>query len=87
MISVLDIGGDAGDIFYDATKKRIYISCGEGLISIFQQQDANYYHAMASFQTAQGARTSLFVPELHQYYVAVPHTGSQESKILVYRIE
>ena len=84
MISVLDIANDADDIFYDAAKKRIYISCGEGFINIFQQEDANHYSALAAVPTAQGARTSLFAPELHRFYLAVPHIANQESKILVY---
>ncbi len=56
-------------------------------MNIFQQQDANRYHAIANFGTAPGARTSLFVPELHLFYVAVPHIGNQESKMLVYQVE
>jgi WD40 repeat protein len=86
VVSVLDIANDADDIFYDATKKRIYISCGEGFINIFQQQDANHYTAIANVPTAQGARTSLFVPELHHFYLAVPRIANQESKILVYEV-
>ncbi len=85
-VSVLDIANDADDIFYDAAKRRIYISCGDGFINIFQQQDANHYGALAAVPTARGARTSLFVPELHSFYVAVPHIGNQESKILVYQV-
>jgi DNA-binding beta-propeller fold protein YncE len=86
VLSVLDIGNDADDIFYDAAKKRIYISCGEGFINVFQQQDADHYNAIVSVPTAQGARTSLFISELHRFYLAVPHKGNQESKILVYQV-
>lgn len=85
-ISVLDIANDADDIFYYAAKKQIYVSCGGGFINIFQQQDADHYNAIVSVPTAQGARTSLFVPELHRFYLAVPHIGNQESKILVYQV-
>lgn len=84
VISVLDIANDADDIFYDAAKKRIYVSCGEGFVNIFQQQDADHYNAIVSIPTAQGARTSLFVPELDRFYLAVPHIGHQESEILAY---
>ena len=86
VVSVLDIANDADDIFYDTAKKRIYVSCGEGFINIFQQQDANHYNAITTVPTAQGARTSLFVPELHRFYLAVPHIANQESKILVYQV-
>lgn len=86
VISSLNIAKDPDDIFYDAAKKRIYVSCGEGFINIFQQQDANHYNPIASIATAPGARTSLFVPELNRFYLAVPHLGNQESEILVYQI-
>jgi DNA-binding beta-propeller fold protein YncE len=86
VVSVLDVANDADDIFYDATKKRIYVSCGEGFINVFQQRDANHYHMVANLLTAQGARTSLLVPELHSFYLVVPHIGNQESKILVYQV-
>ena len=87
VISILDIANDADDIFYDVATKRIYVSCGEGFVNIFQQQDADHYSAIASVSTAQGARTSLFVPELHRFYVAVPHiSNQQQSKILVYQV-
>jgi WD40 repeat protein len=87
VISVLDTAKDSDDIFYDATKKRIYVSCGEGFVNIFQQQDANHYQAIANFRTAPGARTSLFVPELRSFYIAVPNIENQESKILIYQVE
>jgi hypothetical protein len=87
VISILDIAMDPDDIFYDAAKKRLYVSCGEGFINIFQQQDANHYNPIASITTAPGARTSLFVSELNRLYVAVPHLGrNQQSEILVYQI-
>jgi DNA-binding beta-propeller fold protein YncE len=86
VVSVLDVANDADDIFYDATKKRIYVSCGEGFINVFQQRDANHYNMVANLLTAQGARTSLLVPELHSFYLVVPHIGNQESKILVYQV-
>jgi WD40 repeat protein len=86
VVSVLDIANDADDIFYDIAKRRIYVSCGEGFINIFQQRDANHYSAFVAVPTAQGARTSLFVPELHSFYLAVPHIENQESKIFVYQV-
>jgi DNA-binding beta-propeller fold protein YncE len=88
VVSSSDISNDADDIFYDAAKKRIYISCGEGFINIFQQQNTNNYSALPVVPTAQGARTSLFVPELSHFYLAVPNiTNQQPSEVLVYQVE
>ena len=86
VVSILDIAKDPDDIFYNAAKKQIYVSCGEGFVNVFQQQDANHYYAIASVPTALGARTSLFVPELHRFYLAVPYLANQESEILVYQV-
>ena len=88
VISSLDVAKDPDDIFYDAAKKRIYVSCGEGFINIFQQQqkDANHYSMITDVPTAPGARTSLLVPELNRFYLAVPHLGDQQSEILVYQV-
>ena len=83
----LDAPGDADDVFYDAAKRRIYVSGGEGAIGVFQQKDADHYEAISKIASAAGARTSLFVPELRRLYLAVPHRGSQGAEIRVYETE
>lgn len=86
MASSLDIARDPDDIFYDALNKRVYVSCGEGFINIIQQRDADSYVPIGTIPSAQGARTSLFVPELNRFYLAVPHEGNQASEIRVYKV-
>jgi DNA-binding beta-propeller fold protein YncE len=61
--------GDADDVFLDAKRRRIYVSCGEGSVDV-QQQEANGYQPIGRIKTASGARTSLFVPELDRLFVA-----------------
>jgi DNA-binding beta-propeller fold protein YncE len=77
--------GDADDVFFDARRKRIYVSCGAGEIAVFQQNGGTY-RQLTSVQTASGARTSLFVPELDRLFLAVRAglLGSQAS-IQVFR--
>jgi DNA-binding beta-propeller fold protein YncE len=87
VVATLDAPGDADDVFYDAAKRRIYVSGGEGVIGVFQQKDADHYEATGKIATAAGARTSLFVPELRRLYLAVPHRGSQGAEIRVYEAE
>jgi YVTN family beta-propeller protein len=77
---------DVDDIFYDAANKQIYISGGEGAIDIFKQRDADHYDLVNKIQSAQGARTSLFVPELNRLYLAVPEHRGQEAQIQVYEV-
>jgi DNA-binding beta-propeller fold protein YncE len=76
--------GDADDLFLDSQMKRVYISGGEGAISIIEQLDADHYREAAGVPTAPGARTSLFVPELSRLYLAVPHRGAQPAEVRVY---
>jgi DNA-binding beta-propeller fold protein YncE len=85
-ITAFDIVGDTDDLFYDAARRRLYVSGGEGFIDVFQNADANRFARVARVPTAAGARTSLFVPELNRLYLAVPHRGTQRAEIRVYDV-
>lgn len=84
MIAKLPVVQDADDAFYDAKRSRIYVSGGQGAITVIGQTDADHYKVLATLRTAPGARTSLFVPEWGRLYLAVPHRGSQRAEIRVY---
>jgi len=85
-VADLEISGDADDLFYDAKRKRIYVSCGEGFINVIEQTDANTYNLLDKLPTSPGARTSLFVPELDSFLVAVPKRDQQPAEIRVYQL-
>lgn len=87
VVATAPIPGDADDLFYDAAAKRLYVSGGEGSIGIIAQRDADHYTLVENLPTASGARTSLFVPELKQFYLAVPHRGKQPAEIRAYTVE
>jgi DNA-binding beta-propeller fold protein YncE len=87
VIAKIDISGDSDDVFYDAKRHRIYAICGAGTIDIIEQVDANTYKTLTKIDTADGARTGLFVPERDNLFVAVPHRGSQQAEIRSYQIE
>ena len=78
--------GDADDAFYDAVRKRVYISGGEGFIDIFAQSSPDHYQLTGRIRTASGARTSLFVPALNRFYLAVPHRGNQKAEVRAYEV-
>lgn len=78
--------GDADDVFVDAGRRRVYISCGEGAIDVLQAQ-ADRYGRLARIPTFPGARTSLFVPELDRLYVAARATPEQQASILVFKAD
>jgi hypothetical protein len=62
--------GDADDVFFDARRERIYVSCGSGEIAVFQRDGGNY-RPLPRVTTVSGARTSLFVPEMDRLFLAV----------------
>src|SRR5882724_7589270 len=86
-VAKIDISGDPDDAFYDRKRHRIYAICGAGKIDIIEQTDANNYKALTKIDTAEGARTGLFVPERDTLFVAVPHRASQQAEIRAYRVE
>ena len=79
-----EIVGDTDDLFYDAARKRLYVSGGEGYLDVFQEEGAYRFARIAHIATAAGARTSLWVPEQARLYLAVPHRGSQKAEIRIY---
>jgi hypothetical protein len=80
---------DADDVFLDAKRRRLYVSCGEGSVDVLQQE-AEGYLSIGRIKTASGARTSLFVPELDRLFVAA-RAGffglGSDAAILVFRPE
>ena len=83
-VTDLSISGDTDDLFYDPTRNRLYVSCGEGFIDVVEQLSPGNYKRLTRIVTAPGARTSFFSPDLDRYYLAVPDRGSQGAEIRVY---
>lgn len=80
----IDACGDADDAYFDAKRRRIYVSCGQGEVDVFEKTGTGY-RRVARIRTARGARTSLFVPQLDRLYVAAPAVAGSTAKILVFR--
>jgi DNA-binding beta-propeller fold protein YncE len=83
-IGSFDIVGDTDDLFYDAQRKRLYVSGGEGFLDTIQDTGNNQFSRIAHLATAAGARTSLFVADRSRLYVAVPHRGTQKAEVRVF---
>ncbi len=83
----LRIGRDVDDLFYDDSGRRLFVSCGSGSVFVFAQDKPDSYSLIAEVKTTTGARTSLFVPEKHRFYVAAPRRGIKPAEIMIYEIE
>jgi len=87
VVAKIDISGDPDDVFYDAKRHRIYAICGAGKIDVVEQIDPKTYKTSTKVDTAEGARTGLFVPERNALFVAIPHRGSHQAEIRWYAVE
>jgi YVTN family beta-propeller protein len=84
VVAKLETCGDADDVFVDAKRHRVYVSCGEGVVDVLEQREAGYAR-LARVPTVSGARTSLFVPELDRLFVAVRAKWNNAAAIWVFR--
>ena len=69
---------------FDSATRRIYTSGGEGFVDVTQQIDADHYERIARIPTSPAARTSVFVPEWHRLYVAVPRDKERGAELRVF---
>lgn len=87
-IASVAIPKDIDDLHYDAKRKRVYASCGEGFLAVIRQESPDKYELEDKIATIKQAKTSLFAPEASRLYLAVPRQQNQEGpEIRVYKIK
>jgi len=69
-------------MFVDAKRRRVYVSCGEGFVDVF---DSDPYKLVERIPTTKGARTSLLVPEIDRLFVAARAAAEAPAAIWVFR--
>lgn len=78
-------------VYFDAARKRIYVSGGRGFdvgyVFCYQQTDLDHYQTLGKIPTRPGAGTSFWSPELNRYYVAAPAHDNAGAAILVFEPE
>jgi DNA-binding beta-propeller fold protein YncE len=84
-ITSFDIDSDTDDIYYNASAKEIYVSCGGGYVDVFTQTGADHYNEDGKIKTQPGARTSLFIAALHQLVVAAPARMGKNAELMMYK--
>ena len=79
--------GECDDVFFDPSRKRIYVIGGEGIISVFQQNDADHYELVANVPSAVGIRTGYYFAKRDRFYVAVPAKGNEPAQVWTFEAE
>lgn len=75
---------DPDDVFVDAKRNRVYVSCGAGSVDVFERPDADHLKLLAKVETRHGARTSWFDAAEDRLYAAVPKNGDKDAEIRVF---
>jgi hypothetical protein len=86
-IASLPGAADTDDMWYDETRRRIYVPSGEGFLFVYQQIDADHYQRIAKIPTAIGARTSAYFGQVGKHnslYLAVPGRSGHGAEMWVF---
>jgi len=89
IVATLTCAGDTDDMYYDPHSRRVYVIGGEGMISIFNQKDADHYEMRGTIPSSIGARTGFYFPthDTDRLYVAVPSHAGQSAELWVYEVQ
>jgi hypothetical protein len=86
VIADLPAVGFVDDMSYDARQKRLYLA-GDQFVDVFEQRDPDHYALLAKIPGSFRAKTGILVPELHRYYLAVPHHEKKDAEVRVYELQ
>jgi hypothetical protein len=85
LVTSMDCVDTADDLTWDSELHRIYVTGSQG-ISIFRQKTKDDYTQLSRISTI-GGKTSIYVPELKQFYVVHPKAAATDNaKLLIYRV-
>jgi hypothetical protein len=74
-------------MYYNAKSKEIYVSGGDGFAMVYSQKDPDHYEQIAKVPTGPAAKISIFIPELNRLYVAASAKGTENAKLLIYKVD
>jgi hypothetical protein len=77
-VTSIAIPEDIDDLFYDASNKRLYASCGAGALAVVRQRDADHYETLETIPTVKLARTCFFDPAGGRLYLVLPRQAGED---------
>ena len=86
VVTSMQSGGMVDDATFDPQLKRIYVT-GVPFINVFQKSDeGERYDLLGQVPTAFHSITSILVPSLNRFYLAVNHHGDTDAVVQVYQV-
>ena len=87
-IGSVAIPGGIDDLHFDAKRKLLFASCGDGFLAVLNVKDVDHVEIMDKIATADGAKTCLYVAETGRLYLAVPRQeGKDGPEIRVFQVK
>lgn len=84
-VSNTDIPKDIDDLFFDTKRKRLYCSCGEGVLAVLEEGEKGFA-IVEKIPTRKLARTSLFDAASDRLFVILPRSDDKTPpELRVYR--
>jgi YVTN family beta-propeller protein len=80
VITTLPTGGRVDGAGFDPGLKRAYSSCGEGVLTVVQEENPNTFKVLANVPTQAGARTISVSAETHRIYLPTAEFGPTPEK-------
>ena len=75
---------EPGQILSDGSRRRAYLTCGDGRIKVFERDSSGGYADIGSVETAKGAVAAVLVPTSGRLYLGVPAEGGRAAEIRIY---
>ncbi len=80
VITTVPTGNGVDGAGFDPGLKRAYSSCGEGLLTVVQEESPNTYKVLANVPTQPGARTISVSSKTHRIYLSAAEYGPTPEK-------
>lgn len=71
-LASVPIPHDVDDVYFDAKRKQVYASCGEGFIVVLRETATNKFEVREKLATVKMARCSLFDRETSRLFLSTP---------------
>ncbi len=71
-LASVPIPHDVDDVYFDAKRKQVYASCGDGFIVVLREAATNKFEVREKLATVKMARCSLFDPDTSRLFLSAP---------------